>query len=226
MNVRGLVFDVFGTLVDWRSGVAAAFADLDVPGDPHELADDWRARYVPSLLQVNGGERPWANLDELHAQTLDQLLAERDIELRPEARAELVGAWHELEAWPDVHEGLQALRREWVVATLSNGHIALLVDLVRYAGLHFDCLLSAELFGAYKPAREVYQGAARLLGLPAEQVMLVAAHPSDLEFARRAGLRTAFVQRPLEYGPGSPRRSDPHADVSAEDLTGVLLQLA
>jgi 2-haloacid dehalogenase len=218
MAVRALVFDVFGTLVDWRTGVAEAFRASGVPGDPAGLADAWRERYRPILAEVNEGSRPWGNFDDLHLATLDDLLAERGVELPVEERRRLVGAWHRLDPWPDVRTGLEALRRRRVVATLSNGHVALLVDLARHGDLRFDCVLSAELAHAYKPAPEAYQAAARLLGVEAAELMLVAAHPWDLEGARGAGLRTAFVDRPLEYGPGSAAREDPDADESVGDL--------
>jgi 2-haloacid dehalogenase len=218
MEVRALVFDVFGTLVDWRAGVAAAFRAGGVPGDPEELADAWRARYRPILDEVNDGARPWGDFDELHLATLDDLLSERGVDSPAEDRRGLVRAWHRLDPWPDVRTGLEALRAARVTATLSNGHLALLVDLARHGDLRFDCLLSAELARAYKPAPEAYRTAARLLGVDPPELMLVAAHPWDLEGARAAGLRTALIDRPLEYGPGSPARDDPEADESAGDL--------
>ena len=221
MDVRALVFDVFGTLVDWRSGVAAAFRDEGVAGDPEALADGWRARYAPILGEVIRGSRPWALLDELHRATLDDLLAERGIEADEELRERLVQSWHQLDPWLDVRAGLDALRQQRVVATLSNAHVAMLVDLARHGDLRFDTLLSAELAGTYKPAPEAYLTAARLLGLEPAQVMLVAAHPLDLAGARHAGLRSAFIDRPLEHGPGSPPREDPDADVSASDLLAL-----
>src|SRR4051812_49747517 len=218
MAVRAVAFDVFGTLVDWRSGVADAFRASGVSGDPYELADAWRARYRPILAEVNQGARPWGSFDDLHLVTLDDLLSERDAELPGEARRALVGAWHRLDPWPDVRPGLEALRGERPVAMLSNAHLAMLVDMTRHADLRFDCLLSAELAHTYKPAPETYRTAARLLGLEPAEVMLVAAHPGDLAGARHAGLRTAFVDRPLEYGPGSPSRADADADESVSDL--------
>jgi 2-haloacid dehalogenase len=219
VTVRALVFDVFGTLVDWRSGVARAFADAGVRGDPAELADDWRSRYAPAMEEANRGERDAPTFDALHLQTLGELLAARGIDgVDHGARADLVRAWHRLDPWPDVREGLEALRRDRVTATLSNGHVALLVDLARHGDLRFDAILSAQMAGAYKPAPEVYLTAARLLDVQPAELMLVAAHPWDLAGARAAGLRTAFVDRPLEYGEGSPPRSDPEADVSVGDL--------
>lgn len=225
MDVRALAFDVFGTLVDWRSGVAEAFRAGGVPGDPEELADAWRARYRPVLAEVNEGSRPWGNFDDLHLVTLDGLLAERGMDVPIEERRRLVGAWHRLDPWPDVRAGLEALHRGRVTAALSNGHVALLVDLARHADLRFDCVLSAELAHAYKPAPEVYRTAARLLGVEAAELMLVAAHAWDLEGAREAGLRTAFVERPLEYGPGSAARTDPDADESVADLHELAARL-
>ena len=218
MAVRALVFDVFGTLVDWRSGIARAFLASKASGDPQELADAWRAGFWPLLSAVNAGERSWANFEELHDAALNELLAERGVDLPAVERARLLDAWHQLDAWPDVRTGLDALRRERVVATLSNGPVALLVDLARRGDLRFDCVLSTELARIYKPAPEAYLVAPRLLQLDPSEVMLVASHPSDLKGARRAGLRSALVERSLEYGEGSPVREDPDADLSVRDL--------
>jgi 2-haloacid dehalogenase len=226
MAVRALAFDVFGTLVDWRTSVAEAFRASGLDADPEELADDWRARYRPILEEVNDGSRPWGNFDELHLATLDDLLAERGLDLGPGERGRLVEAWHRLDPWPDVRSGLEALRARHVTAALSNGHVALLVDLARHGDLRFDCLLSAELAQAYKPAPEVYRAAAELLGVEPGDLMMVAAHAWDLKGARDAGLRTAFVDRPLEYGPGSAARTDPGADLAVADLLELAGRLA
>jgi len=226
MAARALVFDVFGTLVDWRSGVTAAFRASGLDGDPEELADDWRARYRPILEEVNAGSRPWGNFDELHLVTLGDLLSERGSDLPVDERRRLVGAWHLLDPWPDVQPGLEALRAHHVTAALSNGHVALLVDLARHGDLRFDCVLSAELAQAYKPAPEAYRTAARLLGMEPGELMMVAAHAWDLQGARDAGLRTAFVDRQLEYGPGSAARTDPDADESVADLLELAGRLA
>ncbi|TMK42624.1 MAG: haloacid dehalogenase type II [Actinobacteria bacterium] len=226
MTVRALVFDVFGTLVDWRSGIADAFRASGVSGDPEELADAWRARLWPILAEVNSGARPWGNFDELHLVTLTDLLSERGMDLSAQERSRLVGAWHQLNPWPDVRAGLDALRRQRVTAALSNGHLALLVDLARHGDLRFDCLLSTEMWRAYKPAPEAYQTPACLLGVKPGELMLVAAHPADLKGARSAGLRTAFLDRPLEYGPGSPAREDPQADESVGQLHELAERLA
>ena len=218
MAVSALVFDVFGTLVDWRSGIARAFRAAGVAGDPEQLADAWRAGVWPILGEINEGRRQWVSFDEVHRVVLDELVADRGLELPVETRGELVRAWHRLDPWPDVREGLERLRRDRVVAALSNGNVSLLVALARHGGLRFDCLFSAEMARVYKPAAEVYLTGVRMLGLAPDEVMLVAAHPWDLRGARSAGLRTAFVDRPLEYGPGSPVREDPDADESVADL--------
>jgi 2-haloacid dehalogenase len=225
MAVRALVFDVFGTLVDWRSGIAEAFCSSGLDGDPAELAEDWRKRYVPILAEVNDRKRPWGNFDELHFVTLDALLRDCGLEASDETRRRLVAAWHALDPWPDVKDGLEQLRSTHVVATLSNGHVAMLVDLARHGDLRFDCVLSAELAGAYKPDPAVYLSAARLLALDPGEVMLVAAHPWDMKAARGAGLRSALVRRPLEYGPDSPKRDDPDADHVVDDLLELASRL-
>jgi 2-haloacid dehalogenase len=223
--VHALTFDVFGTLLDWRSTIASAFRDSGLAADPDELADDWRARALEATQDVNHKRRPWVTFDALHEITLGELLDERGLELPSGGRAALVRAWHQLDPWPRVPAGLEMLRRGRVVAALSNGNVALLVDLLRHGDLRFDCLLSAEFARVYKPEAQVYQTGVRLLGLEPSEVMMVAAHPFDLEGARRAGLGTAFIDRPLEYGPGSPPREDPEADISVKDLETLAARL-
>ena len=201
-QVRALVFDIFGTVVDWRSSVAAEVQALGWPVDPPAFADAWRAGYAPAMQAVREGRLPWTNIDGLHRRILDGLLAERGL-APPEAEvAELNLVWHRLAPWPDSVSGLQRLKTRYPVCTLSNGNLRLLLDMARHAGLPWDTLLSAELFGHYKPDPEVYLGAARLLDLPPAQVLMVAAHPSDLRAAAACGLKTAYVPRPLERGPG------------------------
>ena len=202
VQVRALVFDVFGTVVDWRSSVAAEVRALGWPVDPPAFADAWRAGYAPAMQAVREGRLPWMNIDGLHRRILDGLLAERGL-APPEAEvAELNLVWHRLAPWPDSVTGLQRLKARYPVCTLSNGNLRLLLDMARHAGLPWDTLFSAELFGHYKPDPEVYLGAARLLDLPPAQVLMVAAHPSDLRAAAACGLKTAYVPRPLERGPG------------------------
>ncbi|HEX2075763.1 MAG TPA: haloacid dehalogenase type II [Geodermatophilus sp.] len=225
MAVRALVFDVFGTVVDWRAGVAREVRRLlgaDV--DAEAVADAWRARYAPSMERVRTGELPWTPLDELHRASLDEVLAEfgrPDVD--PATRAELVLAWHRLDPWPDVLPGLTRLRRSHVLAPMSNGNVALIVDMARRAGLPWDLVLGAEIVGHYKPDPEVYDAAPRLLALAPEQVLMVAAHVEDLAAARGRGLRTAYVHRPDEFGRRTvPPAADPEADLSV----GSFLELA
>ncbi len=225
VEIRALTFDVFGTLLDWRSTITSAFRENGSEGDPEELADDWRARALAATREVNHQQRRWATFDELHEITLGELLDERGLELPDAGRSALVRAWHRLDPWPGVPAGLEALRRDRVVAALSNGNLALLVDLARHGDLRFDCLLSAELARVYKPQAEVYLTGVRLLGLEPSQVMMVAAHPFDLNGARGAGLRTAFIDRPLEHGPGSSPREDPEADISVKSLDDLAARL-
>lgn len=226
MKVRALAFDMFGTLFDWRSTMVKAFGESGLEADAEALTDDWRARALAATQEVNQRRRPWESFDELHRLTLGELLDERGIELLNESRGALVRAWHQLDQWSDVPTGLEPLRKSRVLTALSNGNLALLIDLVRNGGLRFDCLLSAELARVYKPEPEVYLTAARLLGLEPSEVMMVAAHPFDLKGARGAGLRTAFIDRPLEYGPGSAARQDPAADISVKDLHELAARLS
>jgi 2-haloacid dehalogenase len=227
MDVRALVFDVFGTVVDWHGGVVRDVRRL-LPGvDAEAFATAWRWRYEPSMDRVRRGERAWAVLDTLHRESLDVLLDEFGQDADEATRAELVLAWHRLDPWPDSVAGLAELRERFVVASLSNGNVSLLVDMAKRAGLPWDAVLSAELFGHYKPDAEVYDGAARLLGLAPQQVLMVAAHVDDLAAARRRGLPTAYVYRPHEAGPrGAPPASDPEADLNVASLSDLAARLA
>jgi 2-haloacid dehalogenase len=224
--VRALVFDVFGTLVDWRGTVSGAFERTLDPGDPGALADEWRRRWLALTGEVLKREREWQSFEALGRVSLDALLAEHDAEVGEEQRAELLGAWRRLDPWPDVQRGLEALHAERITAALSNGNTSLLVALARHGDLRFDCLLSAELAKRYKPAREVYELAPDLLDLAPDEVMLVAAHPFDLQGARNAGLCSAFIDRPLEWGPGSAPREDPDADLAVNDLHELAQELS
>ena len=228
---QALVFDVFGTVVDWRGSLVAEGTrlardwGLTAPIDWATFADAWRGRYRPSMERVARGELPWTNLDGLHRRSLEETLAEFGLaDLSDEQLAHLTTAWHRLDPWPDSVAGLARLRRRCIVATLSNGNVALLVHMAKRAGLPWDCILSAELFRAYKPDPAVYRGAAELLGLPPDQVMLVAAHQDDLRAAQRVGLRAAFVPRPLEFGPG--RAPDPTPDPAFDYVATDFLDLA
>jgi 2-haloacid dehalogenase len=195
--------------------------------DADAFADAWRWRYEPSMDRVRRGERAWANLDTLHRESLDTLLVEFGQDADEATRVELVLAWQRLDPWPDAVAGLTRLRERHVVASLSNGNVALLVDMTKRAGLPWDAVLSAELFGHYKPDAEVYDGAARLLGLAPERALMVAAHVDDLAAARRRGLRTGYVYRPHEAGPrGGPPVTDPEADLNVTSLTDLAARLA
>jgi 2-haloacid dehalogenase len=207
-QIRALIFDVFGTLVDWRRGVArdaqAALAPLGLDGDWEGFADDWRAQYQPAMAEVRTGRIPYRKLDLLHRRNLDLVLRARgwDGAVDETTRAHLNLAWHRLDAWPDVGPGLAALRQRFLLAPCSNGHIALMVALARHNGWHWDAVLGAELAQDYKPQPVVYQAAVAALGCAPEEVLMVAAHTDDLQAAAAAGLRTAHVARPFEKGPG------------------------
>lgn len=219
MNARAieaLVFDVFGTVVDWRSGVArdaAAFLQRHAPQlDPFGFADAWRREYSPAMEEVRSGRRPFVRLDVLHRENLVKVLQRNGIGGATDAEIdELNLAWHRLDPWPDSVDALVRLKRRFIVAPLSNGNIRLMVDLARRAGLPWDAILGAEVARAYKPSLHVYSDAAEILGLAPAQVCLVAAHNGDLAAARRAGLATAFVLRPTEHGPQQT------TDLAAED---------
>lgn len=231
-RVRALTFDVFGTTVDWRTGIAAEARRIGalngVDADWERLADSWRALYMPSMDRVRRGELPWTNFDRLHRLSMDQVLRELGVEgFDDAAREELTLAWERLPAWPDAVTGLARLARRFTVATLSNGNRSQQAALVHFADLPFQRLLSAEDFRHYKPDPEVYLGAAAALGLEPDQVMMVAAHQGDLRAAQSAGLRAAFVERRLEKGPGggADQLPDPAADVQATDFMDLANQL-
>jgi 2-haloacid dehalogenase len=230
--VKALVFDVFGTVVDWRSSVAdevrqlAARRQLTIDGE--RFADAWRAGYAPSMNRVRSGELPWTRLDDLHRLTLDRILGDFGAASLSEAdRQSLNRAWHRLKPWPDAPAGLARLKKTFIIAPLSNGNIGLMTDLAKHSGLPWDCILGAELVRHYKPDREVYQSAADFLGLKVNEVMMVAAHLGDLRAAKGVGLRTAFVTRPMEFGPnGKPDLApDASVDVSAKDFGDLASQI-
>jgi 2-haloacid dehalogenase len=216
MSVRALAFDVFGTVVDWRSSI---IRELEQFGQRHGLqqdwptfADNWRAGYAPAMDRVRRGELPWTRIDDLHRMILEQLLGAGLASLSEEDVDDLNRAWHRLDPWPDSVAGLTRLKEKFTITTLSNGNMSLLTNMAKRAGLPWDCVISAELFHHYKPDREAYLGCADLLGVAPDELMLVAAHPSDLKAARAAGLKTGYVDRPLEQGPGR----EPHRVESGE----------
>src|SRR3954469_7106697 len=230
--VKALVFDTFGTVVDWRSSVArevaAVAARKGVALDAAKFADAWRAGYGPSMNRVRSGELPWTRLDALHRMTLDKILVDFNLTgLTEDDKDALNRAWHRLTPWPDAVAGLTRLKKKYIIAPLSNGNISLMTDLAKHAGLPWDVILGAELVRHYKPDREVYQSAADILDLKAADVMMVAAHLGDLRAAKQVGLRTAFVTRPKEFGPeGKPDlKGDASVELSATDFNDLARQL-
>ena len=206
-TVKILAFDVFGTVVDWRSSVISEGERLGKAKglniDWAKFADTWRAIYRPYMERVNSGELPWTKLNDLHRMMLAETLNKFAIQsLNDEELEHFNRVWQRLEPWPDSVPGLKRLKSRFVITTLSNGNISLLTNMAKRAGLPWDCVLSAENVCRYKPAAEVYLLVPQLFEVPAEQVMMVAAHERDLQSAQQHGLQTAFVHRPLEHGPG------------------------
>ena len=231
-TLRALAFDVFGTVVDWRGSIlregpmlsAAKGLRVDWPA----FADAWRGGYVPAMDRTRAAGSAWADIDTLHRQILDALLPRFGLQALSEAElAELNRVWHRLMPWPDAVGGLNRLRGRYPISTLSNGNVSLLMNMARNAGLPWDCVLSGELIRKYKPDPEVYLMAARLLGCAPHELMLVAAHPSDLQGAQACGLRTAYVHRALEFGPDAPpRTARPEGfDLVAADFLDLAAQL-
>ena len=230
-TVKTLIFDVFGTVVDWRGSVIREGEELgrkkNLDVDWAAFADEWRGRYAPSMDRVRRGELPWTNLDALHHASLEELLEEFEIEgLSEEEIDHLNKVWHRLDPWPDSVAGLSRLKERYVISTFSNGNVALLTYMAKRAGLPWDLILSAELVRHYKPDPEAYLMAPNLLDLRPDEVMLVAAHLSDLRAAQTHGLRTAYVLRPLEWGPeGEAEPADQSFDLVVEDLTELAKKL-
>jgi len=229
---EALIFDVFGTLVDWRGGVAravsTAFATKGHGVDALAFADAWRAEYQPALERVRSGKRGYVPLDDLHRETLVRVLARRGVDaFRLAEITQLARAWERLDAWSDVRPGLRALRSHALVAPCSNGSIALMARLARHAGLDWDCVLGADIARDYKPKPAVYRAACAALRLDPRAVMMVASHNDDLAAARAAGLRTGFVARPYEHGAGQRSDLAPAADwdATASDLRALAARL-
>ncbi|MGV0788981.1 haloacid dehalogenase type II [Mycolicibacterium sp. XJ2] len=233
MAPRALAFDTFGTVVDWRSSVIRELEEFGrahgVQRDWAAFADDWRAGYPPAMDRVRRGELPWTKIDDLHRMILVELLDAAGITRVDTAAVEhLNRCWHRLDPWPDAVDGLTRLKARYLITTLSNGNVSLLTNMAKRAGLPWDCVISAELFRHYKPDPEAYLGCVELLDVAPGELMLVAAHASDLRGAKRAGLMTAYVDRPLEYGAGRRRPSkiaDGEFDVMAADFADLADQL-
>jgi 2-haloacid dehalogenase len=232
MTPTALAFDVFGTVVDWRSSIIRELEEFGrthgVQQDWAALADSWRAGYAPAMDRVRRGDLPWTRIDDLHRMILEELLGAAGItSICVEDVDELNRAWHRLDPWPDTVSGLTRLKEKFTITTLSNGNMSLLTNMAKRAGLPWDCVISAELFHHYKPDPQAYLGCADLLGVPPDELMLVAAHPSDLRAARDAGLMTAYVDRPLEFGPNRPaqRVDDGEFNYTATDFLNLADQL-
>ncbi|MDP8924720.1 MAG: haloacid dehalogenase type II [Chloroflexota bacterium] len=224
-GVRALVFDVFGTVVDWRSSVIRDGEELGrrrgLAVDWPRLAEQWRREgYHDTIRTIVRGEAPWENVDVIMRRHLESILPDYGVTgLSAEDLDWLTRSWHRLDPWPDSVPGLARLKRKYVIATLSNGHVVLLTNMAKYGGLPWDCILSAELVEKYKPDPATYQSTYRFLGLRPGEVMMTAAHSNDLRAAREQGLRTAFISRPSEWGPNGPREEpDPEFDVIAADM--------
>ena len=223
-----LAFDVFGTVVDWHGGIAREIHALrpDVDGAAFALA--WRAGYRPAMQRVMRGELGWTLIDDLHRMILDDILPRFGLQdMGEEDRRHLNKAWHRLDPWPDAVAGLLRLKSRYTICTLSNGNLGLLTNMAKRAGLPWDCILSAEVFRAYKPDPTAYLGVARVFDLAPAQVMLVAAHQDDLAAARACGLQTAYIERPLEFGAGQPKdvSPDPANTCHARDFLALAGQL-
>ena len=230
-DIKAMLFDVFGTVVDWREGVArevaAFFKRQGIVGDAHAFADDWRGRYQNSMEPIRRGSRPFTRLDVLHRENLLATFAQRNIAIAGIEGGkidDLNRVWHRLDPWPDSVEGLERLRELALIAPLSNGNILLLTNMAKRAHLPWDCILGAEAVQAYKPHPDSYRKTADILGLPPRQCLMVAAHNGDLHAARAVGMRTAFIPRPREHGPG--QTTDLVAEQEWDFVAGDLIALA
>jgi 2-haloacid dehalogenase len=223
-DVKVLAFDIFGTVVDWHGSIAKEVNAMKLGVDGGEFALAWRKGYVPAMKRVMSGELGWTLIDDLHRMILDELLAQFGIKHLDETqKRHLNKVWHRLDAWPDAVAGLTCLKSKYTICSLSNGNLGLLANMAKRAGLPWDCILSAEVFKAYKPDPRTYQGVAKVFDVSHDQVMLVAAHHDDLAGARGAGLHTAYIERPLEFGAAHIKDVSPNAgnDLHAASLTAL-----
>ena len=204
-QVKAMTFDVFGTVVDWRSSIAREIKEMGQRKgfvlDWDSFADEWRSGYKPAMDKVRNGELPWTKIDTLHRMILDEMLTRHQISNMSEDEKDYLNrAWHRLDPWPDSVKGLTLLKKDHIISSLSNGNVALLVNMAKYGGLPWDTVLSAEIARHYKPDAEAYLSTGEYLGLPIHQVMMVAAHKNDLESAKSNGMMTGYVPRPKEHG--------------------------
>jgi 2-haloacid dehalogenase len=232
-DIKALVFDVFGTVVDWRTSITREIRSvgerLGVDADWQAFADRWRAGYHDGMQEFRDGAAVWKTADQMYRERLDLLLAEHDMTGLTESETDhLNRAWHRLDPWPDSVEGLTRLKSRFVIGTLSNGNVGLLVNMAKYAGLPWDCVFTGELVGSYKPDPKVYLMAANLLNLQPHEVMMTAAHNNDLIAAKKAGLSTGFVTRPTEFGSGGKQpdlQAAPEVDIAAADFVELASKL-
>ncbi len=223
-DVKVLAFDIFGTVVDWHGSIASEMQERYPQVDGHAFANAWRAGYVPAMARVRSGELGWTLIDDLHRMILDGILPQFGLQHLSEAeRQELNRVWHRLNPWQDSVAGLTRLKTKYTICTLSNGNIGLLTNMAKRAGLPWDCVLSAEVFKAYKPDPATYLGVAKVFALEPHEVMLVAAHHDDLAAARACGLHTAYIERPLEFGVAEPKDVSPQAgnDLHATSIAAL-----
>jgi len=212
-QVQVLAFDIFGTVVDWHGSIVREMKELHPQVDGDAFAIAWRKGYKPAMARVMSGELGWTLIDDLHRIILDQILPQFGLDgLGEEQRKHLNKVWHRLDPWPDSVEGLTRLKRKYTVCSLSNGNIGLLTNMAKRAGLPWDCVLSAEVFRAYKPDPATYLGVAKVFDLLPQQVALVAAHHDDLAGARACGLATAYIERPMEFGANQAKDVSPRAE--------------
>ena len=232
-QVKAMTFDVFGTVVDWRSSIAREIKEMgqkkgfDLDWD--SFADEWRSGYKPSMDKVRNGELPWTKIDTLHRMILDEMLEKHKISnLSEEERDYLNRAWHRLDPWPDSVEGLTLLKKDHIISSLSNGNVALLVNMAKYGGLPWDTVLSAEIARHYKPDPEAYLSTSEYLGLPIHQVMMVAAHKNDLKSAKSNGMMTGYVPRPKEHGVNTVTdyKDEDYIDIIANDFIDLSKQMS
>jgi 2-haloacid dehalogenase len=229
LSVKAMVFDTFGTVVDWRGSIieegSAWGKQKKIDVDWADFADQWRAGYAPSMEKVRKGELPWTKLDDLHRSLLEELLTKFHVDgLSEEEKNHWNRVWHRLKPWPDSVRGLTRLKKKYIIAPLSNGNVGLLTDMAKNSGLPWDAILGAELVRHYKPDREVYLSAAEFLGLKPQEVMMCAAHVGDLMAARNLGLRTGFIYRPNEFG--STRKPDVAKEGDFDVVSNSIVELA
>nr|WP_299380522.1 haloacid dehalogenase type II [uncultured Halomonas sp.] len=227
-SVKILAFDVFGTVVDWHGSIAREVDALGLGVDGGEFALAWRAGYKPAMQRVMSGEKGWTLLDDLHRGILDDVLMQFGVtSLSEEQKRDLNRAWHRLDPWPDAVEGLTRLKQRFTICTLSNGNLGLLANMAKRAGLPWDCILGAEVFRQYKPHPDTYLGVARVFDVAPAAVIMVAAHQNDLDSAHALGLKTAYIERPQEFGAANPKdvSASPANDFHAETFLDLADQL-